>query len=142
MGELAESKCTRLAATLDLDWIASVSPPRVRDEELPVLSGEDLAAQLHGRLLLRYLLPEQVGLFLAGSSDKHWVTPTAFSPTEAIEALALFRPRDPRTYVLALEPARIERALGPRQVQLGVGIEYVLPDGFPLEAVLLELKVG
>jgi hypothetical protein len=36
-----------------------------------------------------------------------------------------------------LKPWEIKDILGPRWIALGKGIEYLLPDGFPKEAVAL-----
>jgi hypothetical protein len=106
-------------------------------------TGAQVATELSGRYLLRYLLPHQVGQYAAGSGDQHWVTPTPYAPEETVSWLALPAPRDPRTYVMVLHPAQIPVICGPRWVRFGGGIEYYLPNGFPPAALAFswELEV-
>ena len=94
-----------------------------------------MAAELGGRLLLRYLTPAQVGSFTNGSDREHYVTPTPYAPDEAIRWLALPGVTVPREHALVLDPASIDVILGPRKVRWGGGIEYILPDGFPKAAL-------
>jgi hypothetical protein len=119
--------------------IASRDTP---DSQLKRRSGADVATELGNRYLLRYLLAHQLGQFRNGSSRKHYVTPTPYSAEETISWLALPQPTEPRTYVMLLDPARISVILGPRWVRLGKGIEYVLPDGFPQDAIVLGWEVA
>jgi len=108
------------------------------DAQLPQKNGQQVTDELGGRYLLRYLLPHQVGLFTTGSTHRQYVTPTAYAPGETIYWLALPAPRQPRTYVLVLDPRKMPNTeiLGPRWVRLGTGIEYILPGGFPSGAVV------
>lgn len=48
--------------------------------------------------------------------------------------LALTPP--PRTHFLVLDPQQIPQIAGPRYVQMGGGVEYILPNGFPATAVV------
>jgi len=107
-------------------------------------TGRAVAKELGGRYLLRYLLPHQVGSYPAGSDDRQCVTPTPYAPRETVSWLALPAPRKTRPYVMLLDPSEITRRVwGPRWIRLGKGIEYILPDGFPRDAVVLgwELEV-
>ncbi len=111
---------------------AGVTP----DDSLPPKSGRDVAIELGGRYLLRYMLPRQVGKYALGSPDRHFVTPTAYSPEDTVSWLYLPKPNEKRRYVMLLDPAKIPYVQGPRWVHLGKGIEYILPHGFPREAVV------
>lgn len=129
-----------LATLLDQEQIeiAGSIASRVTDvESMPDRSGADVAQELGGRLLLRYLTDSQLTQFLGGSSDRdHWVTTTAVSATEVIEWLALFAPSQPRRHVLLLDPSEISVIRGPAWIRLGSGLEYYLPQGFPKSAIL------
>ena len=101
-------------------------------------SGAQVAAELGGRYLLRYLLRDQVGLYRDGSEDQHFVTPTPYTAGETVSWLALPAPHEERPFVMVLDPSKIDDELwGPRWVRLGKGIEYILPNGFPKQAVVL-----
>lgn len=105
--------------------------------DMPDRVGSDVAVELGGRLFLRYLTKSQLTTFLDGSTSRgHWVTPTAISPTDVVDWLALFAPSEPRHHALLLDPALVPVVRGPSWVRLGSGIEYYLPGGFPKEAVL------
>ena len=113
------------------------------DDSLPLKSGRDVALELGGRYLLRYMLPHQVDQFREGSRARHFVTPTPYSPEDTVSWLYLPKPTGDRPFVLLLDPASIPSLQGPRWVRLGNGIEYILPQGFPREAIVAgwELKV-
>ena len=128
--------CSRIATQLDAEMLRSrtlIHPVGTRFDLLPRVP--DPAAQLGSRLLLRYLLPEQVGEFTGGTDRAQYVTPTAYAPGETISWLALPPATGPRTWVLLLDPAFLRDVRGPRWIHFGGGIEYVLPYGFPAEAV-------
>jgi hypothetical protein len=108
----------------------------VPDSKLPLKSGVQVAAELGGRYLLRYVLNRQLGSFLAGSTSSHYVTPTPYGSHEAISFLNLPLPRYHRHFLLLLNPLHIEVVQGPRWVRLGSGIEYILPKGFPKMALV------
>lgn len=99
-------------------------------------NGQQVANELGKRYLLRYLLPDQVGLYANGSERGHWVTPTPYSPEETISWLALPRPTQPRSFVMLLDSSKIAMIYGPRWCRLGKGIEYLLPQGFSREAIV------
>lgn len=138
---------SRLATQLDREMLEGAHGVAIAPSSVPIdrlrKSGRQVADELGGRHLLRYMLPHQVGHYTAGSSDPHWVTPTPYAPEETLSWLALPAPRDPRPYVMLLKPGEIAEVWGPRWVRFGGGIEYYLPRGFPPEAVAFswELEV-
>ena len=137
-----------LATLLDQEMLEAVRQPRIPiwprttlDGGLPQLQGPQVAAQLGGRYLLRYLLPRQVSdvsiYARDGSNAPHWVTPTPYAPDETVSWLALPVPTQSRLFVMLLDPEKITRTIcGPRWVRMGKGIEYLLRDGFPKEALV------
>jgi hypothetical protein len=135
-----------LATVLDQELLesvrgASIAPRNTEDHRLPVRPGRDVAQELGGRYLLRYVLPDQVGQFTDGSGNPHHVTPTPYAPRDTVAYLALPRPAAPRLYVMLLDPGRIPVIMGPRWIRLGKGIEYILPSGFPKEALVFGWEV-
>jgi hypothetical protein len=86
--------------------------------------------------MCRYVTAAQVGSFAGGSTRQHWVTPTAYSPDEVGSYLYLPDPLTPRSHVLLLAPGEVPSAWGPRQIYAGRGIEFLLPNGFPAEAIM------
>jgi hypothetical protein len=129
-----------LATWLDVEMLAAriggLPPPHTPDRFLPVWDGQQLEDLLGSRRLCRYVTPTDVGAFTRGSTRRHWVTPTPYSPDEATSYLTLPNPLIRRTHVLLLDPAEIELAVGPKQIVAGAGIEFLLPRGFPSSAVL------
>jgi hypothetical protein len=134
-----------LATVLDQEMVEAgsraIAARHVEDHELPVRSGSEVAAELKGRFLVRYMLRRQVGAFKAGSSTMHWVTPTPLSTDELPHYLFLPDPIAPRTHAMLLDPARIDEIQGPRWVRAGKGIEYLLPKGFRPEALALPWEI-
>lgn len=120
-----------------------VAPRTALDSGLARKTGQEVSNELGGRYLLRYLLSHQVGLYRNGSNERQYATPTPYAPEETISWLALPAPERPRPFVLILDPSKIVEVLGPRWVRLGKGIEYILPLGFPREAIVFgwELEV-
>lgn len=100
-------------------------------------AGTLVAGELCGGLLVRYLRTKQVGLYRDGASEVTYVTPTAYTATEAIEWLYLPDPLVPRTHALLLNPERVPWIQGPMWVAGRGGIQYVLPQGFPREAIVV-----
>lgn len=131
--------CSRLATTLDTERLATVpvhaAPFDTRDEDLDRWTGVEVAQHLGDRLLLRYIVPAQIGAFTSGDPGSHYVTPTPYAPADAIIWLALPAPGIPREHALVLRPELIDLILGPRTVRWGGGIEYILPRGFPQAAL-------
>jgi hypothetical protein len=120
-----------------------IAASTTKDEDLPRKSGTEVADELGGRYLVRYLLSHQLGRYLKGSPEKHFVTPTSYKPDEAVTWLALPLPGEPRPYVILLKPEPLTEVRGPRWVNLGGGIEYILPNGFPDAALVMpwELRI-
>jgi len=96
-----------------------------------------VARGLCGRLLLHYVTEANVGRFRQGRADPCYVTPTALSPEDTVDWLRLPAPNQLRRYVLLLRPNAIEWIQGPMQVAFSRGIQYILPAGFPKEAVFV-----
>jgi hypothetical protein len=131
----------RLATILDQEMlegrgveIASRVTPDVR---LPRKSGNEVFAELGGRLLVRYLLREALPTATRGTTKATYVTPTPYSPTDAIELLMLPAEDRHREHAMLLDPRKISEILGPRWVQGGFGIEYILPRGYTPKAIAL-----
>jgi hypothetical protein len=130
--------CGHLATYLDHDMllkktnIASSSTP---DTALAVKTGAVVAEELSGRLLIRYLRRSEVGQYLYGNSARHFVTPTPYGSADCVTFLALPDPTVKRGHLLLLDPSKIEEISGPRWVEAGGGIEYLLPRGFPQAAL-------
>jgi len=139
------ASASQLATSLDeemlLAWGVSIAPSTTPDSKLPSKLGRRVAAEIGGRLLLRYLLASQVGIHTSGSKDRHFVTLTPYAPSETVRCLALPSPKLKREFVLLLKPEEIPRILGPRWIRYGIGIEYILPDGFPLSALAFPWEV-
>jgi hypothetical protein len=138
---------SRLATQLDHEMLVAhgviIAASSVSNSALSKKTGAAVATELGDRYLLRYLLPHQVGAYAGGSTHSHWVTPTAFAPEETVSWLALPAPQNPRPYILLLKPDAIPSIWGPRWVRFGGGIEYYLPQGFPVAALAFpwELEV-
>jgi hypothetical protein len=143
------STCTELATLLDVEMLLSrlgvtIYSESTPDAAMPRRPGHDVASDLGGRYLLRYLRTRDISNATPGSSPlltgmdrKVWVTPTAYSPREAVRALALPFPKEPRTHVVLLKPENILWLQGPRRIAVGTGIEYLLPDGYPKDSLVL-----
>lgn len=128
--------CSRIATHLDAEMLRSrtVIDP-IGTDTGSLRRVRDLVTELGGRLLLRYLLPEQVGELTRGTARPQCVTPTPYAPGETISWLGLPPASGPRTWVLLLDSHYLDDVRGPRWIQFGGGIEYVLPHGFSAEAV-------
>ncbi len=111
--------------------------PNIDINLLPLKSGADLFQELGGRLLIRYLATQQVGLFSKGDSGKHYTCPTVYPAHELNRWLLLPSPQRKRAYVLLLDPRRIPTIRGPQWVAGPGGIQYILPDGFPQSAIVV-----
>ena len=135
----------RLATVLDQEMIegrgGTIAARSIADAALPPRSGADVAAELQGRFLVRYMLRSQVGDYGGGSTDKHWVTPTPLCTREIPSFLTIPNPLGRRTHAMLLDPAAITEILGPRWVRGGTGIEYLLPKGVPAAAVLFGWEI-
>ena len=74
-------------------------------------------------------------MYFDGSTELHFTTPTAYSSEDLVKCLSLPSPNCARDFVMLLDPAKIKVILGPRWIRFGDGIEYVLPKGFPKDAL-------
>ena len=132
--------CGSLATNLDLEMLLArgviISPSNIPVEDLPIKTGEEVADELAGRPLIRYLCRQDVSRYLRGDRNPHYTTPTPYSPTDLISFLCLPDPQTARTHCLLLDPQNIEIILGPRLIQWGGGIEYILPHGFEQEDLI------
>lgn len=131
---------SRLATVLDLEMLiangAVIHSPNISDAALAPRTGSEVARELGGRYLLRYVRPHQLGTLIGGSARAQWVTPTPYSRTAVARWLALPNPLDPPRHALVLDPEAIAVLAGPRLVRLGGGIEYFLPQGFSRDAIV------
>ncbi len=133
--------CSRLATVLDQEMIEVTRQVRIcsritRDEDLPRKTGQDVALELGCRYLLRYVMSHQVGEFTGGSAVKHWVTPTPVCTGGDGSVAVSPQPRRQPVACNAAGPGKDPVDTGPPLGRLGDGIEYILPDGFPREAVV------
>lgn len=106
-------------------------------DALPVRSGRVVAEELGGRKLLRYVTAAQLGLFTNGTPYETFVTPTPYAVDDVGRWLVLPSPWRKREHVLILDPALVPFIKGPVWVAAACGIQYVLHDGFPAEAILV-----
>lgn len=129
-----------LATYLDARFLVFEQAALIHQEgtlNLPLRTGVEVARELGGRKLIRYMHAGQVGRFRQGSSDLTYTTPTPYSPEEASSWLVLPAPTLLRTHALILEPTLIPWIQGPQWVAMGSGIQYLLPQGFPAAAIIV-----
>ena len=138
------STSSAIATRLDEEMLAlrgaRIYPAHAPLRSMPARTGAVVSEELGGRYLLRYLMRRQYRQFTTGSPNLNFVTPTPYSPTEAISWLALPTPTR-RDFVLFLDPSSIPVVRGPRRILLGGGIEYILPNGFPASALVVQWPV-
>jgi hypothetical protein len=115
----------------------AIHAPTVPIDQLPIRSGVEVARELGGRSLLRYVTPNLVHE-PDGSrvGQPTFVTPTPYAPQDPSHFLELPMPHVARPYVIFLDPSQIDRIAGPQYVGPGLGLQYVLPDGYDAEAVM------
>ncbi len=132
--------CAQLATNLDVQMLVfqgvTVFSSSVPDSGLPVKTGTEVARELAGRPLLRYLRKEDANRYLRGDENRQCVTPTPYSADDVIGFLNLPDPATERTHFLLLQPEKILEILGPRYICWGQGIEYILPHGFNSDALV------
>lgn len=127
--------CAWVATELDTRMLRkSIASTQVPLELLPLRKGEEVASELAGRALLRYVGDRNV------HENHHagptFVTPTPYGVNDLHAYLALPGPRTLRTHVVWLDPARLTAIRGPRWCDLGSGVEYILTEGYSSEAIL------
>src|SRR5436190_19519643 len=83
-------------------------------DELPRKTGTDVFLELGGRLLVKYIVRDDVGRFRGGATGRRWLTPTAYSSSEAVAWLALPAPHRAREYALFLDPRQLSVIYGPQ----------------------------
>ena len=127
-----------LATMLDEQMLEKrVQVPTVPLEHLPRRSGAEVAKELGGRWLLRYVPSAQVHEPRSGRYGvATFVTPTPYATSELAHWLDLPQPELPRNYVVRLDPSQVPVIVGPQYVGAGMGIQYVLPEGYGPEAVV------
>ena len=108
---------------------------REDEDNLPRRSGAAVAGELVGRYLLRYVATDNERVL--ATRGKVYLTPTPYSSDEAREWLGVPAPSRSRLWVVILRPAAIPWLQGPLWVFGGGGIQYILPDGYPREAVVV-----
>jgi hypothetical protein len=113
----------------------SIAASNTPDTMLAVKTGAQVADELGGRFLIRYLRRSEVSQYLYGNTARHFVTPTPYSATDCVAYLALPEPTMRRGHLLLLDPMKIDEISGPRWVEAGRGIEYLLPRGFTQSAL-------
>ncbi len=146
------SLCTELATELDSIFFdrngVDIWPSNTKDDDMELRTGSEVAHELRGRVLLRYMPENAVPVDDGTVPDagpcrkKCWVTITPYGPTECIKALDLDPTRPPRPRVLLLDPKEISNIRGPRRIAGGLGFEYVLTEGYPSQAHLAGYKFG
>ena len=133
--------CSWLATWLDWEMLVqrgvAIEPPTTPIALLHRKTGSQVADELGGRYLIRYLLVGQVGLFSRGTRRLQYVTPTPYAPSETVSYLALPNPTEPRPYALVLDPSQISFIWGPQWIRGGQGVQYVLRNGFPQRAIVV-----
>jgi hypothetical protein len=133
---------TQLAITLDEEMLirngVDVLPPNTHNDDLPV--AVDVSEQIGGRFLMKYLRSGDHKRFSVISKKTyfdgpHWLTPTPLCTANLVGALALPTDLETPSYALILDPKKIV-AYGPRRVRGGRAVEYLVKDGFALDAIV------
>jgi len=133
---------TQLAITLDEEMLmrngVDVFRPDTDIDDLPEAS--DLSEQIGGRFLMKYLRSGDHKRYSVISKKTyfdglHYLTPTPLCTANVVEALALPTDLDTPSYALILDPKKIV-AYGPRRVRGGRAVEYIVKDGFALDAIV------
>ena len=91
---------------------------------------------LFGRLLLKYFTQAQIGTYSAGVSFPVYATPTPMPVADLRDCLGLPSPTVKREWALLLDPNEVPVIKGPHWITAGQGIEFLLPGGFPAEAIV------
>lgn len=113
-----------------------ISPSSISVTSMPDRVGSDVAREVGGRYLLRYLVDSQLTSFTSGDGGSHYVTPTPIAPEDVVHWLYLPSAHVPRNHALVLDASKIPIIRGPGWVDMGSGIEYYLPHGFPQVAIV------
>jgi hypothetical protein len=131
----------RIATQLDVEMLVrkgiTIAHPLQAKDPMLIKRGGQVADELGGRLLLHYVIERNIRAYEDGRAEACYVTPTPLSPEETIDYLVVPGANSPREYVYYLDPARIEWIVGPIFVAGGSGIQYILLEGFPAEAIVV-----
>jgi hypothetical protein len=101
--------------------------------------GATVAREMRGRFLARYITAAQA-VSMTGPTPMNsevYATPTAYSPEEAPVWLITPGSVGTRPYVVLLDPAVLVWIIGAMLVGPAAGIQYVLPQGYPAEAIVV-----
>lgn len=112
-----------------------IAAPGTDDADLWPVQGVIAALELGNRFLIRYLTGSKLKSAPVGTTEPTFVSPTPFTPTEAAIWLAL-PGTELRNWYILLDARRLGLVSGPRYAQFGGGLEYLLPDGYPEDAVV------
>ncbi|WP_405933715.1 hypothetical protein [Streptomyces sp. NBC_00827] len=133
--------CGFLATHIDLFMLGARVFPEW--ERLDAHAKAD-ASCLNGRLLVHYLVPGAQHDFregFAGGEGGLWATPTPYSSDDAARYLRFPCPQVARTHAILIDPTKVPELRGPRRVQRGDGLEFLLPQGVPANAILDQTEV-
>jgi len=139
------STCSAIATRLDEEMLLNRSvhiyPPYTPVGTMPPRSGSAVASELGGRYLLRYLLRTQYQHLTAATSQLRFVTHTNPVFAKGGGLVARTADADKTAFRTISRSKSHSRDTGPRRVRLGGGLEYVLPKGFPTDALVLSWPV-
>ena len=110
-------------------------PPRHDSDPPAARHGSDVMGELGGRFLLNYVAGWQVGRYDRGRPERCWVTPTLYAPEDVTSYILPPVANETREYAYLLDPSKVALIEGPMWVAVGGGIQYVLPVGYPEEAI-------
>jgi hypothetical protein len=132
-----------LATTLDEEMlltrgvhIYSSATPYATLESNPK-KGSEVAIEIGGRLLLRYVIKPQV--VEKDCHDRVFVTPTPYAPDDTVSFLALPRPSSKRDYVMLLRPEKIECIPRPAMDMLRHGYRVYPAGRLPIRSTCYAL---
>jgi hypothetical protein len=136
---LRECCASFLALSLDIRFLLDrcagepleIWPEGASLETMPMRTGGQVADELAGRMLVRYVTEQH-----PPPASEAWLTPTPLGARGAGTILHLPHQVTTRHWVLVIDPARVGVIQGPRRVTMGQGIEYYLPHGYDAGAVL------
>lgn len=149
---MSTTTCARVATSLDQRMLerdeavvkrgAAIAIASLEVRNLPTRSGVDVAEELNGRPLIRYMAQWQAEAFSGAEEGKEvFTSPTPLNAEDGPLWLALPAAWTPRAYVVYLDPAKIDLIQGPHWVDGGLGIEYLLPDGYSAAATIIKLPI-
>lgn len=138
-GPVASCACN-LAVSLDVYFLQSrrageavdIWPEDALLSAMPVRTGADVAEELAGRPLLRYVTDQHA----PPTNDMVWTTTTAICPACSGPVLHLPAQLALRHWVFVIDPAQVDAIQGPRRCIMGTGIEYILPSGYEARALV------